>query len=43
LPEWVEERRGRTAYLWHCYACDYRFQAVAIFDTAAYEDEALAA
>ena len=32
LPEWVEETRGRVAYLWHCHACDYRFEAVAFFE-----------
>ena len=31
LPEWVEETPGRVAYLWHCHACDYRFEAVAFF------------
>jgi hypothetical protein len=42
LPEWVEETPGRVAYLWHCHACDYRFEAVAFFDDAA-DSEALAA
>jgi hypothetical protein len=43
LPEWVEESRGRVAYLWHCHACDYRFEAVAFFDDAESGEEALAA
>jgi len=25
FPEWAEHASGRNAYLWHCYACDYRF------------------
>jgi ribosomal protein L37AE/L43A len=32
FPERTEQTQGRTAYLWHCYACDYRFEAVAFFD-----------
>ena len=34
---------NRTAYLWHCWSCDYRFEAVAIFDERDMEREALAA
>jgi rubredoxin len=33
FPEWAEQTPGRTAYLWHCYACDYRFEAVAFFES----------
>ena len=40
-PEWIESGPNRTAYLWHCLACDYLFEAVAYFDEA--EPEALAA
>jgi hypothetical protein len=29
MPEWVESSEGRTCYLWHCWACDYRFEAIA--------------
>ncbi len=29
FPEWIEERDVGAAYLWHCSACDYRFEAVA--------------
>jgi hypothetical protein len=29
MPEWVESNEGRTCYLWHCWACDYRFEAIA--------------
>jgi ribosomal protein L37AE/L43A len=32
MPEWIETHAQRTAYLWHCHACDYRFEAVAYFD-----------
>jgi len=39
MPDWVESRPGRTCYLWTCRACDYRFEAIAIYD----EREALAA
>jgi ribosomal protein L37AE/L43A len=42
MPEWVENERGRTFYLWRCMACDYRFEAVAYFDTEE-ADEAMAA
>jgi len=31
-PVWVEPRAHRIGYLWHCRACDYRFEAVAIFE-----------
>ena len=41
FPEWIEPGSGRTSYLWHCWACDYRFEAIAIFEEA--EPEALAA
>jgi len=41
VPEWVESRPRRTAYLWHCLACDYRFEAVAFFEEQ--DCEALAA
>jgi hypothetical protein len=44
MPEWIESLPGgRTAFLWHCYACDYRFEAVAYFGEAATEQEPLAA
>jgi hypothetical protein len=32
MPEWVESSEGRTCYLWHCWACDYQFEAIAFFD-----------
>jgi hypothetical protein len=41
LPDWVEAGPRRISYLWHCRACDYRFEAVAFFDEA--QPEALAA
>jgi hypothetical protein len=31
-PDWIEELEDRTVYLWRCYACDYRFEAIAFFD-----------
>jgi hypothetical protein len=37
MPEWIEIGPQRTAYLWHCHACDYRFEAVAYFDDASEE------
>lgn len=40
-PEWIESGSNSTAYLWHCWACDYQFEAVAYFEDA--ESEALAA
>ena len=40
-PDWIESGPNRVAYLWHCWTCDYRFEAVAYFDEA--EPEALAA
>jgi hypothetical protein len=40
-PEWTEDGPRRIAYLWHCRACDYRFEAVAFFCEA--QPESLAA
>jgi hypothetical protein len=34
MPEWIESSGGRACYLWHCWACDYRFEAIAFFDEA---------
>jgi hypothetical protein len=40
VPEWIEqEGPHRVVYLWHCWACDYCFEAVAVFE----EPSALAA
>jgi hypothetical protein len=41
MPEWIESSPQSTAYLWHCHACDYRFEAVAYFDEA--DEESIAA
>jgi hypothetical protein len=41
MPEWIESEHGRAIYLWHCWVCDYRFEAVAYFDER--EAEPLAA
>lgn len=43
LPEWVERTETGAAYLWHCSACDYRFEAVAVFPDARSRPRALAA
>jgi hypothetical protein len=31
-PDWIEPGVGRVSYLWTCHACNYRFEAIAIFD-----------
>jgi hypothetical protein len=31
-PDWIEPGEGRVCYLWSCRACNYRFEAIAIFD-----------
>lgn len=41
-PEWVEHDDHCVAYLWHCVACDYQFEAVAYF-AATITEAALAA
>jgi C4-type Zn-finger protein len=40
-PEWFESGPHRISYLWHCEACDYRFEAVAFFSDS--NPEAIAA
>jgi hypothetical protein len=42
-PEWIESGPKRASYLWHCWACDYQFEAVAFFDEPDSDSEALAA
>jgi hypothetical protein len=42
-PDWIEPGEGRVSYLWTCHACNYRFEAVAIFDQHAIEHQPLAA
>jgi hypothetical protein len=42
-PDWIEEGSDRISYLWTCRACDYRFEAVAIFDERHATAEPLAA
>jgi hypothetical protein len=42
MPEWIEAGPRRTSYLWHCYACDYRFEAVAV-ESAQPDPEQIAA
>ncbi len=42
-PDWIEPGRGRVSYLWTCHACGYRFEAIAIFDSAEAEHQPLAA
>jgi hypothetical protein len=43
FPDWIEVSPGCTAYLWHCWACDYRFEAIAYFEETAAEQKPLAA
>jgi hypothetical protein len=40
-PEWTEAGPRRISYLWHCQACDYKFEAMAFYEGA--DSEALAA
>jgi hypothetical protein len=42
-PEWIESAADRTCYLWHCFACDYRFEAMAFFEAQDEASEVLAA
>ena len=42
-PIWSESGDGCVSYVWSCRACDYRFEAIAIFDDRQVEPEALAA
>jgi len=42
-PEWIENGPRRTSFLWHCWACDYQFEAVAFFDEQEPDPETLAA
>jgi hypothetical protein len=42
-PDWTENGPRRISYLWHCRACDYRFEAVAYYDASHPGREALAA
>jgi hypothetical protein len=43
FPDWEETDANRTSYLWHCHACDYTFEAIAIFDAREAERAPLAA
>jgi C4-type Zn-finger protein len=40
-PDWIESSPGRTSFLWFCRACNYRFEAIAIYDEA--DPDAIAA
>ena len=40
-PDWTENGPRRISYLWHCKACDYKFEAVAFYD-ASHSDAAAA-
>ena len=42
-PEWIEREPDRICYLWHCWACDYQFEAVAFFAEPESNSEPLAA
>lgn len=43
FPDWVEQGASRVTYLWTCRACDYRFEATAVFDGGKAEAKPLAA
>jgi uncharacterized OB-fold protein len=43
MPEWVESSDHRTCYLWHCWACDYQFEAIAFFDESDTDQDSIAA
>jgi hypothetical protein len=42
-PDWIESGPRQTAYLWHCRACGYRFEALAYFAEPVSDSEPLAA
>jgi hypothetical protein len=42
-PDWTENGSRRISYLWHCHACDYRFEAVAFYDASKSDLHAIAA
>jgi hypothetical protein len=42
-PEWIESGPHRVSYLWHCWVCDYQFEAVAFLADAESGSEPLAA
>ena len=42
-PSWVEKDGRRTAFLWHCRLCDYRYETIAFYAEAVDQDDALAA
>jgi hypothetical protein len=42
-PDWIEAGPRRASYLWYCRACDYRFEAIAVFSDQESGREALAA
>jgi len=42
-PDWTENGPRRISYLWHCKACDYKFEAVAFYDASHREQPPLAA
>lgn len=43
LPSWVEKEGRRTAFLWHCRLCDYRYETIAFYAEAVDDDGAMAA
>lgn len=42
-PDWVEHDVDRSSYLWTCRACNYRFEAVAVYGEARTQHPPLAA
>jgi hypothetical protein len=31
-PSWTEADNNRIHFIWHCHACNYRFQCTAIYN-----------
>jgi hypothetical protein len=31
IPAWTETDHNRIHFIWHCMACDYKFQSTAIY------------
>lgn len=42
-PEWMEAGDSRVSYLWHCRVCNYRFEAIAIFEHSGEQSRPIAA
>jgi hypothetical protein len=42
-PDWIEAGPRHASYLWHCRACDYRFEAIAVFSEQESDRQPIAA